>query len=330
MEPLYITLIAACGAIISIILLLFVIAYLIKRAAFGSRCDKNPLLKYFTAEDFNLSSEMVDIATFKGDKIRGVIYKKEDVTPRQELIIFCHGMGPGHIAYTTEIAYLCYSGYTVLAPDYIGCNASEGKKIIGFENGRNSVVKAINYAREVMKHTDKIYLVGHSWGGYSALCAASVSDEVDKVVAISAPDKAEKAIAGAVGSQVSRVFAKILYPFLASICMGKSAADAAESCRCKVMLVHGEKDTVVPWTNSAYYNADGEHITKYLVNGRKHNPYNTVAAEEKLAELSLSLAKFKKGKVGEEYFENFDFVAATEEDSDVMSEIAQFLDNQTA
>ena len=325
MKVFLITLISVCGALILISLILFAIACLIKKAAFGSRCDNNPLLKYFTAEDFGLTAEQVDIACVKGEYVRGVIYKKEEVTPRKELVIFCHGMGPGHIAYTTEIAYLCNLGFTVLAPDYIGCNLSDGKKIAGFHSGRNSVVKAINYARKTLNHDGEIYLVGHSWGAYSALCAASITGEVQKVVAISGPDKAEKAITAAVGAQLSKFFSKILYPFISVCCSDKSAAAEAEKCKGKILLIHGEKDTVVPPDNAVYYKANGEHITKYLVQDRRHNPYNTVKGEEKLAELSANLADFKNGKVSEEYFRNFDFTAATEEDGEVMTQIAQFL-----
>ena len=116
-----------CAAVALIVLLLFAIAVLSEKFAFGTRSDKNPLLKYFTAEDFGLSVQPVALS--KG--LNGLIYSKKDAPQKDKLIIFCHGMGPGHIAYTTEIAYFCNFGYPVLAVDSRGCNLSEGKNLKG-------------------------------------------------------------------------------------------------------------------------------------------------------------------------------------------------------
>ncbi len=323
MDALYITLIAVLGAFLLINLILFALALFVKKAAFGSRCDKNPLLKYFTAEDFNLSQKVINIAEpQKNQYIRAVLYKKDAAAQKDGLIIFCHGMGPGHIAYTTEIAYFCNLGYAVLAPDYLGCNLSGGKSIKSFKNGTDSVVAAVLYARENLTRYGKIYLVGHSWGGYAALTAA---EEIgaDKIVALSAPDKPERAIYNAVESRLPKPVAKLLYPYIALVCGGKSAAESARSVSSPVLLVQGDKDRAVPPENAVYYRAEGDNIQKLLSSGKGHNPYNTVRAEKKLAELSSALQNAKNTDV--EYFKKFDFSAATEEDMGVMEEIVRFL-----
>lgn len=315
-----IAVLAVLCAVWLIFIALLTISLLICRAAFGSRCDKNPLLKYFSAEDFSLSAQTVELLSSKDEALRAVIYKKAGVPPKKELLIFCHGMGPGHVAYTTEIAYFCNLGYTVLAPDYYGCNLSDGKNISEFASGRLSVECAVDYARRNMAGYDGIYLVGHSWGGWSAICAG-YEKRVDKIVAISAPDRGDRAICDAASSRLPKFFTFILRPFIKFICGDKSAAKLAQNCTCPVLLVHGDGDKTVPCGNSVYHLAEGGHITKYLVEGRGHNPYNTPAAEQKLFELSAAL---KRGE-GEEFFKNFDFSAATEEDKEVMGEIARFL-----
>lgn len=323
MTAVYITVIAVVGAIIFINLILLLLALFIKKAAFGSRCDKNPLLKYFSAEDFNLSQKVIDVAQpQKNQYIRAVLYKKNGAAPRDELIVFCHGMGPGQVAYTTEIAYFCNLGYAVFAPDYYGCNLSDGKSIKNFKNGADSVAAAVLYARENFTGYKKIYLVGHSWGGYAALVAAEQAG-ADKVVALSAPDRPEKAIYGAAAGRLPKFLAKLLYPYIALVCGGRSAAESAQSISSPVLLVQGEKDAVVPPQNSVYSLAQGGNIKKLEVKDRGHNPYNTVNAEKMLGELMGKLAKAKE--TGEEYFKNFDFSAATEEDIAVMEEIARFL-----
>lgn len=326
MTALYITLIAVFGIIILIIATLFGVAFAINKGVFGSRHDKNPLLKYYTAEDFGLCARQVDICCVKNEYIRGVIYKKEGVPPQKALIIFCHGMGPGHIAYTTEIAYLCNLGYTVLAPDYYGSGLSDGKSLKSNLSALNAIMASIFYA-EANLNFSKIYLVGHSWGAYSALCAASEAGTVSAVVAMSAPDKSEKIMCSSLRKHMPKFLVSLLYPFLCITCGGESAGKSAEQIMPKIpiLLIHGEKDPLVPLEISAYQSANGEHITKYLAKDKRHNPYNTVAAEKKLSELLKGTHKYKKGEVGEDFFKNFDFAAATEEDSEVMDEIARFL-----
>ena len=325
MTSFYITLIVVFGVIILTAASLFLFALYINKKTFGSRHDKNPVLKYFTAEDFGLTAEQVDISCVKNEYIRGVIYKKEGVTPIDgRLIIFCHGMGPGHIAYTTEIAYFCNLGYTVLAPDYYGSNLSDGKDLKNNDSALNGVLAAIFYA-EANLNFSKIFLVGHSWGAYSALCAANKVGIVSAVVSISAPDKSEKIMYNTLCKRMPKFFATLLYPFICLVCGGESSAKAAEEFNAPVLLIHGEKDPLVPLEISAFGLANGEHITKYLAKNKRHNPYNTVEAEKKLSELLANLSGLKNHTVAKAFFDDFDFVAATEEDIEVMDEIARFL-----
>ena len=307
--------------VLSVFALLFVFAFLCEKIAFGKRCDKNPKLKYFTAKDFGLEANPVELE----NGLKGFVYSKQPQSGKT--LIFCHGMGPGHIAYTTEIAYFCNKGYTVLAVDSRGCNFSEGKNLKVMYSGVKTAVAAIDFARrdENLKN-GKIYLVGHSWGAYSALCA-SAKRKVDGVVALSAPDTPSKTMQCGATSVISKPFAAVLRPFwwLLNLCKygakGNSSASAsAVRNGTPTLLIHGDKDNVVPKGNAAYFKAKGENVKKLLVNERGHNPYNTQSAEKLLAEL---LSKLKKG----EDLTAFDFTAATEEDEKVMSAITEFIEN---
>ena len=236
-------------------------------------------------------------------------------------------MGPGHIAYTTEIAYFCNLGYTVLAPDYYGCNLSGGKSIRNIDNGKQCVLAAILYAAANLKF-EKIILVGHSWGGHSALCAAyEAGDMVKAVVSMSAPDRSEKVMHSTLKKRMPKFLADLVYPFLCIVCGGESSAYAADNCAAKVLLIHGECDPLISIENSAYGAAKSAKVQKYLAKGKRHNPYNTVEAEKQLSSLTKNLSAYRRGEVGEEFFLNFDFAAATEEDKEVMDEIARFLAN---
>ncbi len=297
-------------------------AFLADRSFFGKRYDKNPDLKYYSAEDFNLSAEPVSLP--KG--LKGFIYRKSDKRQNGKLIIFCHGMGPGHIAYTTEIAYFCENGFTVLAVDSIGCGFSDGKKIKNMYEGVKTAISAIDYAKSL--EFEKVYLVGHSWGAYSALCA-SVKRKVDKVVAISAPITPSKTMQEGAASIISRPLATIERPFWWIVNFLKSGAkgnaNASKSAMkngTPTLLIHGDKDKIVTPNNAVFYKAKGGHITKLLAKGKEHNPYNTENAEKLLAELS---EKFKRRNI--EDIAEFDFKGATEEDEEVMQKILNFLES---
>lgn len=307
-------------------------AFLCDRVAFGRRYDKNPLLKYLTAEDCGLESEQISSGKF----LNGFIYKNAKAVQNGKVIVFCHGMGPGQIAYTTEIAYFCNIGYTVVAFDVKGCNFSRGRNIKGMYEGVKTAVAATDFARARFPEK-KVYLVGHSWGGYSALCA-SAERKVDAVVAIAAPATPSKTtMYGAVNFGLPKPFAAVLRPFWWIIDLLKfgakgnaNAAKRAVKSGIPTLLIHGGEDRVVTFKNAAYTLADGDNITKYYAPGKRHNPYNTVSAENKLAELQNGLMRAKKMTVQqkEEFFSNFDYLAAVEEDGEVMNTIAEFLNKQ--
>ncbi|MDE6441249.1 MAG: alpha/beta hydrolase [Clostridia bacterium] len=306
-------------AVLAVLVLLFLFALVGDRAAFGKRADKNPYLKYFTAEDFDLSAESVALS----HGLKGYFYRGK--TQNNKLVIFCHGMGPGHIAYTTEIAYFCNLGYTVLAVDNKGCNLSAGRNIGGMYSGVKTAVKAIDFAKKYS--FEKVFLVGHSWGGYSALCA-SKQRKVDGVIAISAPTTPAKTIAGGASPYLTKPVSVILIPFWWIINLLKFGVYGnANSAKCAMknstptFLIHGDKDEVVSPSRAAFYKAEGDNISKLSVKERAHNPYNTVKAEKYLAELLRQL------RLGETVFDEFDFAAATEEDEEVMNWIEDFLYN---
>lgn len=329
MEWYYIVLICV-GAIT---LFLFAFACIAYKFAFGMRCEQNPLLKYFTAQDFALNSDPVQVK--KGKIIlRGFVYTKESVPQKKVLAVFCHGLGSGHDAYMTEINSLCEQGFTVLALDSRGCVLSSGKNIKGMYSGVETAKAAIDYARKQERFNGyKFCLIGHSWGGYSVLCAVAEC-KVDAVVAMSAPVSPVKTIYYGASQMMPKLIAALLCPFIAIVDFlhfgfksNKNAPKCAVKSGTPTLLIQGDKDTVVPLKKSAYAYANGKNIEKYLAEDKSHNPYNTPEAQAMMIELSSKLSMIRKMSEEEKkYFAEFDFVAATREDEAVMSEIFKFLE----
>ena len=75
------------GAVICLCFALSIVSY---RAAFGTRYDKNPLLKYFSAKHFELTAEEISTG-----KLRGCAYTFGAVENNGKVLVFVHGMGPG-------------------------------------------------------------------------------------------------------------------------------------------------------------------------------------------------------------------------------------------
>ena len=165
-------------------------------------------------------------------------------------------------------------------------------------------------------------------GAYSALCA-SAKRNVDKVVAISAPNTPSKTMQEGAAPIISRPFAAIERPFWWIVNLLKygakgnaNAAKCAERNGTPTLLIHGDKDNIVTPNKAVFYKAEGKHITKLLVKGKAHNPYNTENAEKLLAELSAKLKRKDIADIAE-----FDFKGATEEDEEVMQKILNFLES---
>ncbi len=309
-----------------IVTLLIALSAVLHKVIF-SRQDKNPDFKYFTAEDFNLSAENIAV-TYRGENLYAKIYSVKPLEECEKVIIFQHGFGAGSSSYMTEIARLAKSGYAVVAADAYGCNNSKGKKIIGFYAGAEAVIATyIGVKCDKRLKNKKLILIGHSWGAYAVL-AASNRIKVDGIVAMSGFNAPAQCVCDQLKmiSKSGRLLASVLHPFLflGNIFRfgfkGNTHADkAVKKSGVKAFLIHGEKDRTVPLKHSAANMAEGEGVTKLILPDKKHNPYNTVAAEEELAKLLSNDGK------DEEFIKNFDWVKATEEDDEVMSEIDNFI-----
>lgn len=318
-------------AILVCLLALFIVpAFVVYRTVFGERQDKNKNLKYFTPEEFNMDCEEVKI-NYRNTQLYGAVYHKKPLEECEKLIIFAHGMGAGHCAYTTEINFLAEQGYAVLSYDNYGCDRSPGKGTIGFYAGAEAVIAAYIAAKSDERLKNKsVWLVGHSWGGYSVLCA-SEKVNVNGVVAFSAFSSPVALFCDLIKTYSNGFFAgiaKIGVWFINAFRFGlkgnTNAVKAVERSNTPALLIWGEKDNLVTRRSSAACLAKGKNITALIEKDKKHNPYNTVAAEEKLAELGADKAELSD-KERADFYEKFDYVAATEEDVKVMSAVADFI-----
>lgn len=328
-----------------IFLILLGISNLFLNFIFGKRCEGNPKLKYFTVEDFeNLEAEKIEFKSNKEQILRGNIYTNKKIKKQEikGLIVFVHGMGAGHLSYTTEINTLAKNGYKVLAYDNTGTCESEGKSLNGFYQAILDLKACLEFIKTDDELNElKLSLIGHSWGAYTVCQSLKFSPNVKSVISMCGPDSAEKLIAGYMG-----VLGKILNPFMKLINIIKFGKDSTESTidilkkspkSVSILLIHGKDDKTCKLENSIVYKSeetfkDNKNITCIIYEEKCHNVYQTKESEEYLNTVFDEIAKINKKFKGKELelklssiYENIDYKKITEEDEDVMNEIIDFL-----
>ena len=249
------------------------------------------------------------------------------------VVIFCHGLGPGQCAYTTEIAYFCSCGYAVLALDSRGCGLSDGKSPRGLEAGIYSAVAAYRLAKRLKELKNlKVFFAGHSMGSYASLCAVAIC-KADGAIAFAAPEAPPLTVCNLAARTISRPLAALVRPFLrafARLYVGRyanmRASKALKKAKVPTIIFQGDKDSTVPLMFSAYSYCK-DYAQCVLCGGRGQYPYNTVRAEQLPAELGNAVANARK--MGEEersaYFSSVNYTAVCQEDDSVMSAAADFI-----
>ena len=162
------------------------------KANFLQRFDKEEGIPYAAPADFpGMRREEGSFVNGLGVTVRYFFYTGE-VSDRDELILFCPGLGPGHAAYMTEIDLWCRAGYRVLTLDYTGCGESGGERLPSVNTPTRDATELL--ARLSPKET--VVPVGHSLGGYTALNVARLLPSVTKAVIISGFVSVERLMIG--------------------------------------------------------------------------------------------------------------------------------------
>lgn len=331
-------------ALISIALLSLLLAFLCLQVAFGARCEGNSALKYFTHKDFDdLDAEPISFRSDKGQRLCGAIYTCRNVKP-SALVIFAHGMGGGHLSYTTNIRTIAKAGYAVLAYDNTGTMASEGKALRSFYQAVKDLRAALEFVHDDEKLSKyKIILAGHSWGGYTVCQSLAFAEsEVAGVVAFSPPDSAAAVICDSI-KQMTGISMAWLRPalWIASVIRGGwSARFSCSSVLLRtndipVMILQGDADNSVFLKNSPLSKPavmEKKNITGILYEGKAHNVYQTKESEKYLNDVFAAISEAQKRYGKREMPEdekariyNIDYELIVREDPDVMKTVTDFI-----
>lgn len=307
----------------------------------GKRTDKNPLLHYFSASDYpGLLTKPFSFKNDKGVTLKGFVYYRAEHEERDEVVIFFHGFGAGHEAYTTLINDLVTKlKRPVITFDYTGCDLSEGKRIPNTLQALMDGHFFLKYLKTVPEFQNKkLILTGHSWGGFVAtnLYPYNKNKNIVKVIALNSVTDfpliyKNSAKAPAIFIPINNFLNSFRYKRFAYATTRKSIKDTP----IPHLFLHGEQDEsipVTPFISSLALQSDKHGMVHFYFEADKfHNIYLTKESEQNLRQLQVDIKAYKKAKHNEDLkakILNTNFEHLVENDEAVLNVISNFVEEK--
>ena len=305
------------------------VSYLYKKK-FVCRYDKEVGVPYYSYQDFvNLRQDSFSFKNSKGDDIHYFFYYYDNYRV-DKVILFCHGLGPGHVAYLREIECLAKRGYKVLTLDYTGCGESSGKNMRSLNQPTRDVMELLN----LLKLKEEIVLMGHSLGGYTALNIINLRNDIKKAVILSGFLSMPLLLPTFIKSK--SIVDKVLkyekkidpeYYALDNLVYSSTTND-------KIFFIQSEDDQMVPYINALKVVEEIENpcIRKLRMNHRKHNPNYTDDAVKYMNGVFgkyYQLIKNKQIKTNQDkidYFKDKSLERMTNQDQELFDQIQAFFE----
>lgn len=313
--------------IIFIFIFLFIISICIYHKYFLRRYDTPKSIKLYTYKDFKgIQSEEFQFDS-NSNVIKGRIYYLKNKTKlKNKVIFFYHGIGGGHFHYMHEIYMFVKEGYYVFSYDNLGCDLSGGKSIKGL---LESIIESINFYKfynTLDKYKDyDIYLVGHSWGAFTAIISSNFI-KCEKVVGISSFNSAS------FPSKGNLLILKILRPFfffINYVLFKKYSLYSVKKTiklnqNIQYLLINGRNDKVVfpNQSSNIYSKLDYSNLFFKELDNKGHSPQLDILSEKYL----ISFLKDSKNKGFDPT--SYDYDLLTTQDEYVYKMIFKFFSNQ--
>ena len=284
--------------IFGILALLFLVVYILYRITYRSPFKRQ-------LSDFNLpvSKNYHNYPKFRKDlidKFMARSYEDAYINSYDELrlharvyqtrgannkvAILCHGYrGTAFRDFCAASKVLFELKYNIILIDQRGHGLSDGHKITFGIRESKDLISWIRYAKDRFGEDIELLLFGVSMGAHTALNVAEQLDERVKIIADSPYTSPKEILKNSIKAIHLPTF--IVYPLLnlASIIFtheNMNRNDLKESLsksKNQILIIHGNKDEVVPYEDSMYLSAKyasrvryelfkgGKHCTSYLV-----------------------------------------------------------------
>ena len=285
MKTFFIVMAIVLGSILLILLVSYILTTILLRKSF-KRMDfvkGNGLISYDDIKD-KYSREEYSFKS-KRNTIKAYLYKG---TKPDDVIVYVHGMCPGHEGYTSDITSLVDRGYNVFTYDYTATGNSEGK----YYSGLDQQLKDLKCAMEFLKQNNylgfkNIYMYGHSMGGYAV---AAYNDDVIKAkVSISGFNDPISEIVAALGNGKDKFIMALMsfilhlkYFIERGVNYNVKAHKMLMKTNSHTLIIHGTKDETVPFEKVSIYSKkdliNNEKVEYLKMDDELHNTHNSVIA----------------------------------------------------
>lgn len=299
------------------------------------RCDFDKAIKYFNVADFKgLNKEDISFKSNQGITLNGGIYYYNNYN-KAKLVIFCHGMGPGHLAYMKEIEVLARQGYLVLAYDNTGTGFSEGNDFRAISQSLADLDACKKYveANDKLKNLEQI-IIGHSWGAYAAGNIANFNNKNIKTIVVisgfvSVKENLKQNLKGPL-YLLSKGIIKYENMMNPNYALSSSLDAIKNNKQINYLIIHSKDDDQVLYKYSARYlinRIDQANVSFLITDKKYHNPNYTKDAvlyfRKRFSEYSLKI-KNKEFQTEEErikFMKSSDFNKMTAQDEYIWKEI---------
>lgn len=296
------------------------------------RGDGDLRIKY-PYEYKDISREKISFKNKDSATLSGYIYKDENNKNPKALIVIVHGIGYGHFYLLPLIRKLVHDGYIVLAYDQYGSGISEGKYVSSTLRGIFDLECALEYisTNETINKLD-LYLLGHSWGGFTVINALNIKDnDIKKIISISGFNNENDLIKPS--SKIVKYLSWAIYIrnffHYGKLAFFSSYKSLLNNKSAKVMYLQGEDDNIVSPNLSGYKFKEIEEKNNLLkvimFKDKGHAPQVTKKAQEEQDKVLKELGLF--GGDLTNYNKQIDYEELSTIDEDVYQLILDFYNN---
>lgn len=297
MEIFLITLSVVCLVVIIFIIASYIIMTKLLKKSFG-RMNFEEGKELISYNDIKDKYERLEYSfKSKNNILKAYIYRKEE---SEKLVVYVHGMCPGHQGYLSDIISFMERGYNVFTYDFTATGASSGNYYCGVNQQYFDLKCAIKFLKEnnLFGYKD-IYLYGHSMGGYAVGCC---SDEIfSGIVSISGFDSHIDELVAAFSKNANgfvKVVAKVMLSIKYLIDQGFKynikAHNVLMNTTVNTLVIHGTNDELVPFEKISILSKKdliNNNKVKYIeMSDELHNSHNSVIA-------STNCVKYQKEKM---------------------------------
>ena len=294
MNPVLLTIIIVLSSLLFIYIVLWLFGVFIIHKFF-KRMDLENSPELFTYDDVKDKYDRKEFS-FKsfGKVLKGYIYGLNI----DKIIVYVHGMCPGHCGYLSDIMALVDRGYKVITYDYTATGSSEGKYFYGISQQKYDLKALFKCLNNTEYKDSKVYLYGHSMGGYAVGCSCGKYKNVEKIVSISGFDNPYRFLVSVINkndSLLSRItFTPLRIAFFMhfGIHSNEKASKNISKSDGKILIIHGSNDEIVNIKYSILNkkneikNKNAEYI---LMEDEYHNRHNTVIASTDCVKYQMKL-----------------------------------------